>query len=272
MNQIRAIIVASLIILITLISVPLQFLFIQTKLPLRFWLPVLYHNIALKLMRFKIHTHGHFSTHRPLLIVSNHTSWLDILVLSTFKPCSFIAKSEIASWPVFGMLAKLQRTLFINREKKGDAQETNKALHKRLSRGEPMILFAEGTTSEGTRVLPFKSALFGVASMMQDENASSRNDRNADKDNVALYVQPVCVTYQKLQGLPLNRISRLHTAWIGDMDLMPHLWNIIKGGPIDVLVSFGEPIAVEHGFNRKKLAQDAENAVRKMNVKALRGE
>lgn len=269
MSQIRAVIVAGLIIIITLIGIPFQFVFIKTKLPLGRWVPVLYHRIVLKLLRIDIHKAGELSANRPILIVSNHTSWLDILVLSSFLPCSFIAKSEIASWPVFGVLAKLQRTLFVNRQKKSDTQETNKVLFRRLKRGEPMILFAEGTTSEGTRVLPFKSALFGVASMMASE--SKHKDEISD-DQTALYIQPTCVTYQKLQGLPLNRASRLHTAWIGDMDLMPHLWNVIKGGPIDVTVSFSEAIEVDDGFNRKILAKQAENAVREMNVSALRNE
>ncbi len=259
MNYIRGFAVVAIIVLITLICIPFQYAFIKLHISLRRWLPVAYHNIVLWLLRIKIKKIGNVAEERPLMFVSNHTSWLDILILSSFTPCSFVAKNDIASWPVFGFLAKLQRTLFINRQKRSDTQTTNDIMQKRLKKGEPLILFAEGTTSEGTRVLPFKSSLFGVASFLVD-----------DEETAGLYIQPVCITYHRLQGLPMNRTARLHTAWIGDMGLLPHLWNIIKGGPIDTLVSYGEPIPVMKGYNRKELAKIAENKVREMNVAALR--
>jgi len=260
MNIIRGCLVAAIIAIITLIGIPFQYIFVKFKLAPRRWLPVLYHNIVLWLLRIKIKQSGEVANDRPLLFVSNHTSWLDILILSSFTPCSFIAKNEIADWPLFGFLAKLQRTLFINRQKRSDTQTTNDIMQERLKKGEPMILFAEGTTSEGTRVLPFKSSLFGVASFLVE-----------DEETAGLYIQPVCITYHRLQGLPMNRTARLHTAWIGDMGLLPHLWNIIKGGPLDTIVSYGEPIPVKKGYNRKELAKKTEEIVRNMNVAALRG-
>ena len=101
--------------------------------------------------------------HGPLLVVSNHTSWLDITVISTLAPLSFVAKSEVAGWPLFGTFARLQRSIFIDRTRRKGAAEANREIAERLAGGDAIVLFAEGTTSDGNRVLPFRSAVVGAA-------------------------------------------------------------------------------------------------------------
>ena len=100
---------------------------------------------------------------RACLYVANHVSWLDIVVLSTIAPMCFIAKREVAGWPLFGTLASVGRTLYIDRDRRHDVGRSPHAMQQRLHDGEIVTLFAEGKSSDGNRVLPFRSALVGAA-------------------------------------------------------------------------------------------------------------
>src|SRR5690606_12850271 len=117
--------------------------------------PRLWHRLVLRLVGMRVHVHGAPASARPLLIASNHVSWTDIMALGATTDVHFIAKAEVAGWPVFGRLAKLQRTLFVDRARPRKAGEQAGAIAERLANGEPMVLFAEGTTSDGNGVLPF---------------------------------------------------------------------------------------------------------------------
>src|ERR1700744_3867034 len=183
---------------------------------------------------------------RGVLMVANHTSYLDILALGGIARVSFVAKSEVASWPLFGTFARLQRTVFVERQRRSKTGESRDQIQERLLEGDALILFPEGTSNDGNRVLPFKSALRGAADVVVGKDAQSK----------PLYVpvQPVSVSYTAVHGLPMGREYRPLYAWYGDMDLVPHLWESLVTGPIDVVVQFHPPLTVDSAGGRKALA------------------
>jgi 1-acyl-sn-glycerol-3-phosphate acyltransferase len=186
-----------------------------------------------------------------VLIASNHASWLDIPVLSAVTPVSFIAKEEVNGWPFFGSLARLQRTLFVNRERRHTTGNSRKEIQQRLKAGDTLVLFPEGTSSDGVHVLPFKSAFFGAI------------------ESPDISVQPVTIAYTGHRNLPMDRRLRPAYAWYGDMDLPPHLWRALATGPIEVTVICHKPLFIGPGMDRKALARRAENLVRQGLAEAL---
>jgi 1-acyl-sn-glycerol-3-phosphate acyltransferase len=187
----------------------------------------------------------------PLLIAANHISWLDISVLGSVLPVSFVAKLEVARWPVVGTLARLQRSVFIDRTRRSQAGEAASAIASRVGRGDIIVLFAEGTTGDGNRVLPFRSALLGAA-------------RAAAGAGGTTAIQPVAISYVAIQGLPVGFSDRPNIAWYGGMKLARHFMRLIGYGALDVVVSFGEPIAFGPNDDRKRVATMCFDDVRRM--------
>jgi len=223
-------------------------------------IPQLWHRMTLKVLKIRVRAQGEASRGQPVLLASNHVSWTDILVLGSITGVHFVAKSEVRNWPVMGQFARLQRSVFVERERKRASSQQAKEIAARLSDGDPMVLFAEGTTGDGNRVLPFKSTLFGAAKLAMNETGNS------------VLVQPVAIAYVARRGLKLNRMERTEVAWIGDADFVPHLLDILKRGHIDVEVIFGEPIEFSADADRKEIARLAERQVREMLASRLRGE
>lgn len=236
-----------------------QLIAVVLRLPARRLIPVVYHRAICRLLGVRIRVAGSAPRRGPVLLVANHVSWLDICVLTALAPVVFVAKREVATWPLFGLLAKLQRSVFVDRTRRHATRGTNAEIAARLAEGDPVVLFAEGTSSDGNRVLPFRSSLIGAA------HAALENGEG----NVA--IQPLAIVYTGIDGLPIGRQHRPHVAWYGGMDLLPHLAGIIRRGAIDVVVSFGEPVAFDRTADRKAVARAMEQAVRKMRVAALRG-
>lgn len=225
--------------------------------------PNLYHRNLCRLLQARIDVRGEPVSGGPCLIAANHCSWLDITVLSAVRPLSFISKREVGSWPMFGQLARLQRTVFVDRERRSATAEFKSQIEGRLRTGDTLVLFPEGTSTDGNRVLQFKSALMGAA------DATYENGRTGETKRVP--VQPVTLTYTRVHGLPLGRHERPVFTWYGDMELAPHLWAALKRGPFDVVVEFHEPMTIDDAGNRKALAERCELAVRDGLVNALTG-
>ncbi len=252
---------STLLLLLALVLGPLQAICWSLRLPPRRWLPVLFHRAAARIIGLRIHRQGTLSADRPMLILSNHVSWLDILAIGSVAPLSFVAKAEIESWPLFGFLAKLQRSIFVDRTRRTDTAKTNAALAERLEEGDPIVLFAESTTSDGNRILPFRSSLVGAA----------REAILSDSPTRHVCLQPLSLAYSHADGLPTGRIGRARIGWYGDMEMVPHLVGILRGGPLDVTLSFGTPLAFDHGTDRKTLTRAAEEQVRIMLAEGLTG-
>jgi 1-acyl-sn-glycerol-3-phosphate acyltransferase len=212
-----------------------------------FMLPRIWHRLFLKVADIRLVVHGRPHAGRPLLIACNHISWVDISVIGAVADVHFIAKREMADWPVIGWLARLQRSLFVDRQRRWGSGEQVAELSGRFGSGDALVLFAEGTTSDGNRLQPFKSTLFGAV-----EKAL------ATDDGARFLVQPAAIAYTRLHGMPMGRLHRRHVAWIGDMDFLPHMVALLREGAVDVQLRFGEPLAFDATANRKVIAREME--------------
>ena len=180
---------------------------------------------------------------RPGAIVANHSSWLDIFTLNASDRIYFVSKSEVAGWPGIGFLARSVGTLFIARNRRA-ARAQNQAFETRLLAGQRLLFFPEGTSTDGLRVLPFKSTLFQAFFAPDLRNALS--------------VQPVSVTYHA----PKGNDPRTY-GWWGDMEFGPHLLHTLAlARQGRVVVVYHAPIAVADKADRKALAGAAERVVR----------
>ena len=251
MSRLRAWWVLLLFTALTLPLMPLQQLFIWISPRAAGALPMHYHRLVCRILGIRVNVVGEVVRQGPLLIASNHVSWLDILVLSSIAPLSFVAKKEVARWPFFGSLARLQRTVFIDRARRQATRGARDEMRERLEAGDILVLFAEGTSGDGRSVLPFKSAYFGAA------------------ETPGVLVQPVTLAYRGHRNLPMNRRLLPFYAWYGDMDLAPHLLGALRAGPIEVTVVCHNPVSPGAGLSRKALARHAEQEVRRGLVLAL---
>ena len=216
----------------------------------------LYWRIVCRLVGFKLVIYGDMAHEAPTLFVCNHVSYLDILVLGGLLPGRFVAKSDVAGWPGIGLLAKLGRTVFIHRRPILAASQTA-MLATHLRDKDSLIIFPEGTSTDGNRVLSFKSALFSAAEVMVD--------------GLPILVQPVTLAYTRLNGLPMGRAFRPFFAWYGDMTLLPHLWQALGQGRVQVEVEFHPPVRQSDYATRKSLALHCQRQIRHGHSRALSG-
>ena len=230
----------ALYLLWTGLCIPMQLLFLGLRLPARATFPRLYHRVCMRLLGLHVVVHGRPAERRPVLFVSNHTSYLDIAILASVVDVSFVAKSEVAGWPLFGLLAKLQRTVFVDR-RSTNAGRDRRSIETRLRAGDNLVLFPEGTSNDGIHTLPFKSALFAVAGLQVGPEP--------------LIVQPVSIACTALDGIPLGRRHRWVYAWYGEMALAPHLWSLLGLGDLTVVVQFHAPVTLAQFGSRKALAE-----------------
>jgi 1-acyl-sn-glycerol-3-phosphate acyltransferase len=185
---------------------------------------------------------------RPVVYVSNHSSWLDILVLGGRLNGCFVAKNEVIGWPVVGLIARLGRTVYVRRRRTSTGRERD-AMQARLAAGDGLILFPEGTTSDGSRVMPFRSAFLSIATQPITPGGQMP------------IVQPVSVVYDRLGGLPTGRTSRPIFAWYGDMDIGSHFWRLAQYQGLRATVLLHTPLDPARFADRKALAHAAWVAV-----------
>jgi len=209
-------------------------------------LPRFYHGMVCRILGIDIDRRGAPAASGPTLFVANHASYLDIEILGGAVAASYVSKADVASWPLFGWLAKLQRTVFIDRKIRSVSRQRD-AIEQRLAEGDNLILFPEGTSGDGLHLLPFKSSLFAAV-----EEAAQRHD---------VAVQPVSVAYTRLDGMPLGRFYRPFFAWYGDMELAPHLWTVLGLGRLTVVVTFHPPVRARDFASRKELTEHCRRTV-----------
>lgn len=244
---------------LTAVALPVQLLAVKAGWRLAATLPVWWHRRALEALAVRIRVTGAPVADRPLLVTPNHASWLDIPVIAAQMPISFVAKSEVAEWPLFGLLAKLQRTVFVDRTRRSATGSATSELGSRLADGDCMVLFPEGTSWRGDDVLPFRSALLGAARTAMLHGGHER-----------VWVQPLTVVYTRLGGLPIGRAERARVGWYGDIELPAHLWGIFLAGGLDVELVWGEAQPFDETTNRKRLAAALEATVRRDLLATLR--
>jgi 1-acyl-sn-glycerol-3-phosphate acyltransferase len=259
MATLRALGILIIFVAVTFALLPLQWLAIKLHLPLRRRLPHRYHRFVCRLFGIRISVVGSAAA-GGVLLAANHTSWLDIPILSAVWPVSFVSKAEVNRWPFFGTLARMQRSVFVRRER-AQSLANRESIRQRLLEGDALVIFPEGTSSDGNRVLPFRSALLSAAEIALD----------AGQNGAPVPVQPVSVAYTALHGIPMGRENRPLFAWYGDMELVSHLWEALKTGPIDVVVEFHPVLTLDRMRGRKELASACERAVRAGLIRALSG-
>lgn len=248
---------------LTVPLMPLQAALVRMSPGLARRFPHWYHRQVCRLIGVRLHITGEVARDRPVLLVANHTSWLDIPVLSAVAPLSFVAKKEVGSWPGVSSLARLQRTVFVDRERRTSVGDTASEIIQRLKQGDAIVLFAEGTSSDGNRVLPFKTSLFAAA--------KPPGRAVAEAAVPGAVVQTVSVVYTKLHGVPLGRADRPQVGWYGDMEMQSHAWALLRSGPLDVEITIGAPVPLADFADRKDLAMKSESEVRRHVVGTLRG-
>lgn len=230
----------------TALLIPVQAVAVALNAPLGWRLPRYYHRTCCRILGIRIETRGAISARRPTLFIANHSSYFDITVLAALLEAGFVAKAEIAGWPLFGLLAKLQRCVFVERRgvRAGDQRDD---LLQRLQARHSLVLFPEGTSSDGNSVRPFKTALFAAAEHVVDGRPVT--------------VQPVSVSYVRFDGYPLGRTFRPLYAWYGEMELMSHIFQALGIGTLTVAVQFHEPVTLAQFASRKELAAHCHRAV-----------
>jgi len=237
------------LVVMVLVNVVLMALYAVSLGPLRRWrrpLQVTWCRALCWTAGLRLRVTGTPRNDGPTLFVVNHCSYLDIPVIARDADATFVAKAEVARWPLFGQAARLTRTLFIQRVG-GEAKAQGRLLLDRLAQGENLLLFAEGTSTDGSAVAPFKSSLFAIV-----EQAGAASN---------LQVQPVSITYARsLDGEPLTGPRRELYCWFGDATMFPHLWRMLGLKGAEVEVRFLAPI-VPAGASRKELARRAQAAV-----------
>lgn len=204
----------------------------------------LYWNVLCRLIGLNVRVIGAVAERsadgRPVVFVSNHSSWLDVLVLGSRLPACFIAKEQVGTWPVIRTIARLGRTVYVRRSRSSTGRERDDMV-ARLAGGDNLILFPEGTTSDGSRVLPFRSAFLSIAELPVTQAGHTP------------IIQPVSVVYDRLAGLPTGRAARPLFAWYGDMDIGSHFWRLAQYKGLRVSVLLHQPLDPEQFASRKAL-------------------
>ncbi len=256
MSNIRPFLTVLAVLLWAGILIPFQIITLLAFKQHRYRIPQIFHKGICWLLRVKVVVSGQIEQTQPTLFVINHISWLDIPVIGKVIQGSFVAKKEVQSYPFVGAISKLQQTIFIKRTRpaikghKGEMQE-------HLENGDNLFLFPEGTSSNGIIIQNFKSAYFGLA------------EREINGHH--LKVQPVTIAYSRLNGIALTRGTMGIIAWVGDEELLSHVWAFLKRGTITAELRFHSPVTIDDYDSRKTMASDCQLSIAKSLSRALTG-
>jgi 1-acyl-sn-glycerol-3-phosphate acyltransferase len=245
---------------VLIVIVPIQF--IITRLGF-YWsgLPMFFHKVGCVFLGIRVKTIGEPLHGRPTLLLSNHISWTDIIVIGSVADVTFVAKTGVRNTFFVGFMASLQRTLYVDYHSRKDAKRTSEEMAKRLSRNSAVLLFAEGHRDLGTHVQPFRSALVGAAQAAMEEGGA--------KD---VAIQPVTIAYTHLQGLPVSRNERSGISGMNARGFRAVVTNLLTSAMKDVTIAFGAPIPLGPETDRKVVTKLAETQVRRMLVALNRHE
>lgn len=229
------------VLLWTLLAIPVQAVLLLVPGRGKVAFARVYWRVVCFLIGMRIRVVGERRAAPRTLFLANHSSWLDILVLGGTLDAAFVSKAEVGQWPLVGLVARLGRTVFVSRARGRTGNEARE-MRDRLGRGDSLILFPEGTSSDGTRVLPFRSSFLSVA-------------------DAAEVIQPVSVAYDRLGGLPTCRRDRPLFAWYGDMSIGPHAWRLCRHAGLRATILLHDPLDPGTIPNRKALSAAAEATV-----------
>jgi lyso-ornithine lipid O-acyltransferase len=244
--------------LVVLIGAPIRRLALRRGRRFGEGLPPLLHRILCFGLGVRLRVHGRANDMRPQLVVPNHVSWLDIVVLGAVGPAEFLAKKEVGDGFFSRFLVGLQGAVYVDRGRRCKIPAVNAEMAKRMQAGAAVVLFAEATTNDGNRILRFRSSHFEAPRIALGPGAPRQSS----------IIQPLFIAYSRRNGLPLGRAERPLVAWYGDMRFFNHLWRFLLAGRIDCDVYCGAPIPVRPQEHRKELARRTERAVRALAERA----
>ncbi len=219
--------------------------------------PVLFQRLLCAGLGVRVRRQGALSAESRQLVVANHVSWLDIPVLGSLAPMSFLAKKEVGDHPLGRELAAMQGVVYVDRRRRSCLPAVNTCMAETMRAEVPVVLFAEATTGDGNRLLRFRSSHFEAI----------RQAAINSRDRVSV-IQPVYLDYSRLAGLPIGRCERSRVAWYGDVTFLRHLFRFARSGGVTCDVYFGAPIIVWPGLDRKTAARLTEAAVRRLAANA----
>jgi 1-acyl-sn-glycerol-3-phosphate acyltransferase len=245
---------------VLIIGIPTQFVITRLGLFSPF-VTMLFHKAGCVFLGIRVHTIGEPLHNRPTLLLSNHISWTDIIAIGSVADVTFVAKQGVRRTFFVGFMASLQRTLFVDYERRSDAKRTASEMGKRLSSNGAVLLFAEGHRDLGTHVQPFRSALVGACQAAMAEGGV--------KD---VAIQPVTIAYTHLQGLPVSRNERSGISGMNARGFNAVVTNLLTSGVKDVTIAFGAPMPFGADMDRKVVTRLAEQQVRRMLVALNRHE
>jgi len=188
------------------------------------------------ILNLKINHNGSLSKN-PVVFVSNHISWLDVVALGCDRNCVFVAKNSVKKWPLIGTIAKLNGTLFINREDKKDIVKTLAKANNILASGVSIAFFPEATTTNGKVIKPFRTSLYQTAIH------SSSN------------VQAIGIRYSDRKG------KESPAPYVDDETFIAHLFKVLKTPKIEVKLAYCKPVEINNSYNRKILAETTQMQV-----------
>ena len=187
----------------------------------------------------RLHVHGELACVRPLMLVANHVSWLDIFLIQSVLPVRFVAKTETRSWPLLGWLSEKAGTLFIHQARLRDTHRINHLVAQAMREGDVFAFFPEGTTTDGSRLLKFHASLLAPA---REAGAA---------------VQPVAIRYEREDGTLCTE-----AAFDGARSLIDTVMGITAQRRIDAHLWFAAPLASD-GRHRRDVAEDAREIIRR---------
>lgn len=246
MSQIRALFVILLILVWICILIPLHLILRVVAPSFRHTLPKLFHRGVCRLLRLRIVILGKPSSVKPTLFILNHISWLDIPVVGSVLEGSFVAKEEVESYPLVGYAASLQETIFIARTRPS-VRAHKDGMKELLENGNNIFLFPESTSSNGLVIQPFKSAYFALAEQYRGDEP--------------LTVQPVTLAYSKMDRLYVGRSLMRKIAWVGDEELLSHMWAFLNEGRVTAELRFHPPVTIDSYDSRKSMAVECRRTI-----------
>ena len=237
-----------------IVTIPIQISLNISKLNLKNLYPLFFYRIIKNIagihveisgLKKKKHKHKHKQKDTGTLYIANHVSWFDILCLGSVLDARFIAKKEVASMGIFGFLAKLSNTFFIDNSSKNMIYQYNNFIKSKLLKGESLILFPEGTTSDGNSIRKFKSSLFECI------NSSCR----------LINVQPISICYVRKNNLPMGIYSRRFIALVGETSMVSSMKDFLSSGSITVNLIFHPEVSMNQFENRKEITSFCEEQI-----------
>ncbi|MGN0929102.1 MAG: lysophospholipid acyltransferase family protein [Alphaproteobacteria bacterium] len=250
-KNIIAIIKIIFFVLWMIVQMPILIIMHYTRI-LMPWYAKFYFKAVCLILGIKVKVKGEkLSNAKKLLILSNHASYLDIFALGSVFKTNFVSKADVKKWPLFGWIASLGNTVYITRNRMDAKNQINvldRAFEKRKL---PLIIFPEGTSSNGCEVLPFKSSMFA----MFENQIGKKSDSN-------IVIQPVSMAYVSKRGKKMTDSERQAFAWwLDSQTITNHLFGAVRAMPVDVEVIIHKPIDISKFKDRKELALYCHNIV-----------